>query len=107
MGVGRSAEQPVPRLNSNASLSNTQDQNKGTKLLTERALGFLKRQLLPVIFWPQKVLCGTQAGASNVTALKTFLFPLEASSLWDNWQSAWMALIRLDPSWLYRYTVKP
>lgn len=50
-GVGRSAEQPVPRLNSTAPLSNTQDQNKGTKLLTERALGFLKRQLLPVIFF--------------------------------------------------------
>lgn len=36
---------------------------KEQKLLTERGLGFLKLQLLPIIFWPQQVLCGTQAGA--------------------------------------------
>lgn len=60
---GDQQEQPAPRLHSTASFSSIQNQDKGTKLLMERGLGFFKLQLLPVIFWPQKVLCGTQVGA--------------------------------------------
>lgn len=60
---GDRQEQPAPRLHSTASLSTIQNQDKGTKLLMERGLGFLKLQLLPLIFWPQKVPCGTQVGA--------------------------------------------